>query len=105
MQALANTGPYTAGKRGMDGILRVLARELGEYQTTVNQVAPGWVVSDRDRTAHSEQCYSYECGVPLQRRGVDQDIANAVAFLSSNLAGFITGAYLPVCGGNVMPAI
>ncbi|WP_425464434.1 SDR family oxidoreductase [Paenibacillus oralis] len=38
-------------------------------------------------------------------RGEDQDIANAVAFLASDLAGFITGAYIPVSGGNVMPAI
>ena len=42
---------------------------------------------------------------PLARRGTDQDIANAVAFLASDLAAFITGVYLPVCGGNVMPAI
>jgi 3-oxoacyl-[acyl-carrier protein] reductase len=43
--------------------------------------------------------------VPLRRRGTDQDVANAVAFLASDLAGFITGAFIPVCGGNVMPAI
>ncbi|MCK4626169.1 MAG: SDR family oxidoreductase, partial [Phycisphaerae bacterium] len=43
--------------------------------------------------------------VPLKRRGTDQDVANAVAFLASDLAAFITGVYLPVCGGKVMPAI
>jgi 3-oxoacyl-[acyl-carrier protein] reductase len=105
MQALANTAPYTAGKRGMDGVLRVLARELGAHHITVNQVAPGWVVSDKDRAARTERCEAYENTVPLRHRGSDQDVANAVAFLASDLAGFITGVYLPVCGGNVMPGI
>ena len=40
-----------------------------------------------------------------RRRGTDQEIANAVLFLASDLSSFITGAYIPVCGGNVMPAI
>ena len=105
MQALVNTGPYTAAKRGMDGVLRVLAREVGPYQVTVNSVAPGWIISDRDRGEATERQPEYERGVPLQRRGFDQDVANAVAFLASNLAGFVSGTYLPVCGGNVMPAI
>jgi 3-oxoacyl-[acyl-carrier protein] reductase len=43
--------------------------------------------------------------VPLGRRGEDQDIANAVVFLASDMAQFISGCYLPVCGGNVMPRI
>ncbi|MBC7807442.1 MAG: SDR family oxidoreductase, partial [Akkermansiaceae bacterium] len=71
----------------------------------VNQVAPGWTISDRDRENHSERNEGYEKSVPLRRRGTDQEIANAVAFLASDLAGFITGVYLPVCGGNVMPRI
>ncbi len=41
----------------------------------------------------------------MKKWGTDQDVANAVAFLASDLAGYITGVYLPVCGGNVMPAI
>jgi len=41
----------------------------------------------------------------LRRRGTDQEIANVVAFLASDLASYITGAYVPVCGGNVMPCI
>ena len=43
--------------------------------------------------------------MPLKRRGEDQEIANVVAFLASDLASYITGAYIPVCGGNIMPAI
>ncbi len=96
---------YDSGKRGMDGVLRVLAKEVGPFGITVNQVAPGWTISDRDRTAGTEQDPAYEAGVPLARRGTDQEIANAVLFLASDLASFITGAHLPVNGGAEMPAI
>lgn len=105
MQNFAGQSAYTAGKRGMDGVYRVLAKEVGEHQITVNQIAPGWTISDRDRANHTERSESYEKTVPLARRGTDQEIANAVAFLASDLSSFITGAYIPVCGGNVMPAI
>ncbi len=96
---------YVSGKRGMDGVLRVLAREVGPDNVTVNQVAPGWVVSDRFREAGTERQPEYETRVPLGRRAEDQDIANAVAFFASELARNITGVYLPVSGGTVMPRI
>jgi 3-oxoacyl-[acyl-carrier protein] reductase len=105
MQTFPTQSAYAAGKRGMDGVYRVLAKEIGEHQITVNQVAPGWTVSERDRENGTERSESYESSVPLKRRGTDQEIANVVAFLASDLASFITGAYIPVCGGNVMPAI
>jgi len=105
MQNGPTQSAYVAGKRGMDGVLRVLAREIGEHQVTVNQVAPGWTVSERDRAAGTERNEGYERQVPLRRRGTDQEVANTVAFLASDLASFITGAYLPVTGGNVMPCI
>lgn len=107
MQNWPAQSAYVSGKRGMDGVLRVLAREIGEHQITVNQVAPGWMISDKYRGSdlHAEYAKQYAANVPLRRRGQDQDIANAVAFLASDLAGFITGVYLPVCGGNVMPCI
>lgn len=105
MQNFAGQSAYVSGKRGMDGVLRVLAREVGEYAITVNQVAPGWTISDKDRSAGQERQPDYEQNVPLRRRGTDQEIANVVAFLASSLASYITGAYIPVCGGNVMPTI
>jgi 3-oxoacyl-[acyl-carrier protein] reductase len=105
MQNVPSQSAYVAGKRGMDGVLRVLAREIGQHQITVNQVAPGWTISDKDRIAGTERQEGYEQNVPLRRRGTDQEIANVVAFLASDLASFITGAYIPVCGGDVMPAI
>lgn len=105
MQLFPTQSAYVSGKRGMDGVMRVLAKEIGEHQITVNQVAPGWTISDRDRHNGTEVSASYDRNVPLKRRGTDQEIANVVAFLASDLASYITGAYVPVCGGNVMPTI
>ncbi len=105
MQNFPSQSAYVSGKRGMEGVLRGLAKEVGEDQFTVNQVAPGWMISDRAREAGDEVQEGYSKNVPLRRRGDDQDIANAVAWLASDLAGFVTGVYLPVCGGNVMPTI
>ncbi|RAP78641.1 SDR family NAD(P)-dependent oxidoreductase [Paenibacillus montanisoli] len=105
MQNFESQSAYVSGKRGMDGVYRVLAKEIGKHQITVNQVAPGWTISDIDRANGTERNEGYEKSVALKRRGTDQDIANTVAFLASDLAGFITGAYIPVCGGNVMPSI
>jgi len=103
MQNLVTQSAYTAGKRGMDGVLRVLAKEVGTHGVTVNQVAPGWTISDKSAASASDQGYNES--VPLQRRGTTQEIANVVLFLASDLASYITGAYIPVCGGNVMPTI
>ena len=105
MQNFPTQSAYVSGKRGMDGVLRILAKEVGAHGITVNQVAPGWTISDNDRASGSEAQPEYEKSVPLGRRGTDQEIANVVAFLASDLSSYITGAYVPVCGGNVMPAI
>jgi 3-oxoacyl-[acyl-carrier protein] reductase len=101
-QALLNRAPYSAAKCAMDGMMRSLARELGEHGITVNQVAPGWVISDKDRKDRDEVQPQYERSVPLRRRGYDQDVANVIVFLASDLASFVTGVRIPVCGGNIM---
>lgn len=105
IQSFAGQSAYVAGKRGMDGVLRALAREVGEHQITVNQIAPGWMISYKDRGTPRERNEGYERSVPLKRRGEDKEIANLAVFLASDLAGFISGAFIPVCGGNVMPSI
>lgn len=101
MQCFKTMSAYVSGKRGMDGVLRVLAREVGEHGITVNEVAPGWTLTEES----TDETHNYRERVPLQRRGTDQEVANVVLFLASDLASFITGAYIPVCGGNVMPCI
>ncbi|MBT7161600.1 MAG: SDR family oxidoreductase, partial [Victivallales bacterium] len=103
MQCWPGQSAYTSGKAGMDRVLRVLAREIGADGITVNQIAPGWMVSENRSAEGTPQ--SYLSTIALGHRGDDQEIANAVVFLASDLAGFITGIYLPVCGGGVMPGI
>ncbi len=103
MQCWPSQSAYVAGKRGMDGVMRTLAREVGPKGVTVNQVAPGWTVSPNRPDEGTPQWYLDRTA--LGRRGTDPEIAHVVAFLASDLASFITGAYIPVCGGNVMPAI
>jgi 3-oxoacyl-[acyl-carrier protein] reductase len=105
MQCIPSQAAYAVAKRGLDGLARMLAKDLGPHQITVNQIAPGWMISDRDRAAHSEDQPGYQKTVPLGHRGEDTEIAHAVAFLASDLAKFISGVYLPVAGGNVMPCI
>jgi len=103
-QALCNadSGAYAAAKRGMDGLYRVLAKEVGASGVTVNQVSPGWTISDNDRANGTEIAPEYSAKVPLARRGTDQEIANVVLFLASELSSYVTGVNIPVCGGAVM---
>ena len=96
---------YTAAKRGLDGIVRVLAKEVGPDGITINQIAPGWTITDKERAGGVNEAAEYVSTVPLARRGTDRDIANMAAFLASDLASFTTGAFIPVAGGRVMPAI
>jgi len=97
-----NSGAYAAAKRGMDGLYRVLAKEVGNSGVTVNQVSPGWTISDNDRINGTEIAPEYSAKIPLARRGTDQEIANVVLFLASNLSSYVTGVNIPVCGGAVM---
>lgn len=105
MLAEPTCSAYTAAKRGLDGIMRVLAKELGGDNITVNQIAPGWTVTERERENGVNPAPEYVATVPLARRGTDTDIANTAAFLASDLASFITGAFIPVNGGRIMPCI
>ena len=105
MQNFPGQSAYVSGKRGMDGVLRVLAKEIGPQQITVNQVAPGWMASDDVPNIDNDDQRRYTANVPLRRRGTDQDVANLVVFLASDLAAFISGQYISVSGGNVMPTI
>jgi 3-oxoacyl-[acyl-carrier protein] reductase len=97
---------YVSGKHGMNALLQTLAKEVGPNGITVNQIAPGWIRSerDRDKTPESASLQSvsdeYSRMLPLKHRGEELDVANAAAFLASDLARFITGVILPVNGGG-----
>ena len=106
MQHLAGQSAYVAGKRGMDGVLRVLAQgNRSRLRSRSTRWHPAGRSPNAMRREGTQRQEAYESAVPLRRRGEDQDIANVVAFLASDLASYITGAYIPVCGGHVMPAI
>lgn len=94
---------YTAAKAGLEGITRALAVELGSYNVRVNCVAPGFIYSDMSAKAldsDPERKQKVMSRTPLDRMGEASDVANAIAFLSSDAAKYITGVVLPVDGGN-----
>ena len=94
---------YSAAKAGMLGFTKSLAREIGSRGITVNSVAPGFIDTDMTRELSDEQRDSLVSGIPLARLGDPQDIADAVAFLASPSASYITGETLHVNGGMYMP--
>ena len=93
---------YAAAKAGVAGMTRALARELGSRGITVNSVAPGFIATDMTDALSDEQKKALMAGIPLGRLGAPQDIADAVAFLASPQAGYITGTELHVNGGMFM---
>jgi 3-oxoacyl-[acyl-carrier protein] reductase len=93
---------YSAAKAGMIGFTKSLAREVGSRGITVNVVAPGFISTDMTEVLGEEQRKALLAQVPLGRLGSTDDIAQAVAFLASPQAGYITGETLHVNGGMYM---
>jgi len=95
---------YAASKGGMISLTKSLAAELGEFNITVNCVAPGWVITDMtsDSLADSEINKKVLSDIPLQKIAQPQEIAGPVLFLASDLASHITGEILNVNGGSVL---
>jgi 3-oxoacyl-[acyl-carrier protein] reductase len=98
----AGQANYAASKAGVAGMTRSLARELGSRGITVNCVAPGFIDTDMTRALSAEQTAALAQQIPLGRFGDPTDIAAAVAFLASPVAGYITGVTLHVNGGMYM---
>ncbi|MEO0918358.1 MAG: 3-oxoacyl-ACP reductase FabG, partial [Pseudomonadota bacterium] len=93
---------YAAAKAGVEGMARALAREIGSRNITVNCIAPGFIDTDMTKVLSEEQHTALKAQIPLGRLGAPEDIANAVAFLASPAAGYITGSTLHVNGGMYM---
>ena len=94
---------YSAAKAGILGFSKSLAREIGSRHITVNTVAPGFIDTDMTRELPEEQRDALISQIPLNKLGDPQDIANAVLFLASPEASYITGETLNVNGGMHMP--
>ncbi|GAC1653754.1 MAG: 3-oxoacyl-ACP reductase FabG [Candidatus Dormibacteraceae bacterium] len=106
--ALGNRGQtnYSTAKAGLQGMSRTLAFELGRYNITVNCIAPGFIETAMTRQTAERMGMDFEqfkqgaaSQIPVQRVGQPEDIAAAVAFLTSEEAGFVSGQTLYVKGG------
>jgi 3-oxoacyl-[acyl-carrier protein] reductase len=91
---------YVAAKGAQLGLTRSWAMELAPWQITVNQVSPGWIPTERHTSDPQATKDAYAAAVPMKRMGVPSDIGEAVAFLASDGANFITGQKITVNGGN-----
>jgi 3-oxoacyl-[acyl-carrier protein] reductase len=98
----AGQANYAAAKAGIVGFSKSLAREVGSRNITVNCVAPGFIETDMTRSLSQEQVKKLVENVPLGRLGRVEDVAQAVAYLCSPAASYVTGATLHVNGGMYM---
>ncbi|CAN5388080.1 3-oxoacyl-ACP reductase FabG [soil metagenome] len=98
----AGQANYAAAKAGVAGMTRALAREVGSRGITVNCVAPGFIETDMTRALGDKQTQALLGQIPLGRLGKPEDVANAVAYLASPGAGYVTGTELHVNGGMYM---
>ena len=90
---------YAAAKAGLIGVTKSAAKELAGRSITVNAVAPGFIETDMTAALSDEARQAYARAIPLGRLGTAQDVADAVAFLASDKAAYITGQVLAVNGG------
>ncbi len=102
--AIGNAGQahYSAAKAGLVGFSKALAREVATRNITVNTVAPGFIETDMTRSLPQAQRDAYLAQIPVGRFGGAEEVANAVLFLASREAGYITGQVLHVNGGMYM---
>ena len=98
----AGQSNYAASKAGLIGLTKSLARELASRNITVNAVAPGYIATSMTAVLNEQQQSAMLMQIPLDRPGTPDDIANAVVFLASDMASYITGHVLDVNGGMYM---
>ncbi|WP_324254190.1 MULTISPECIES: 3-oxoacyl-[acyl-carrier-protein] reductase [Clostridium] len=95
----AGQSNYAAAKAGIIGFTKSVAKEIASRGITVNAVAPGFIATDMTGVLSDKVKENIKNNIPLKRVGDAKDIANTVAFLSSNMASYITGQVISVDGG------
>lgn len=90
---------YSASKAGMIGLAKSIAKELGSRGIRANAIAPGFIITDMTHALSEEVRKEWEAQIPMRRGGTPEDVANAATFLASDLASYVTGQTLHVCGG------
>ena len=98
--SVAPFSAYVAAKGGQVGWTRTMAKELAPFGVTVNSVAPGWIPNERHVNDPESAKQAYLAAIPAGRWGVEEDVAQAVLYLASEQASFVTGQTLCVNGGN-----
>ena len=93
---------YAATKAGISGFTKSLAQEIGSREVTVNCVAPGFIDTDMTKALSDDQRQQLLGHIPLGRLGTPADVAHAVCYLASDLAGYVTGETIHVNGGMLM---
>ena len=94
---------YSASKAGQLGFLRTAAMELSRYNTTINAVLPGNIISDGLLELGQEYMDSMAASIPLKRLGAVEDIGYAALFFATDEAAYITGQQVVVDGGQIIP--
>ncbi|WP_257657030.1 3-oxoacyl-[acyl-carrier-protein] reductase [Parapedobacter lycopersici] len=99
VQGNAGQANYAASKAGIIGFSKSTAKELGSRNIRTNVIAPGFIRTEMTDVLDPKVVEGWEQGIPLKRAGETEDVANACLFLASDLASYINGQVLSVCGG------
>ncbi len=95
----AGQANYAASKAGVIGFTKSIAKEYGNRNIRANVVAPGFILTDMTKDLPEKVVKEYIANIPLRRQGKPQEVADVVLFLASDMAAYITGQVINVCGG------